>query len=162
MEGAKLDKYILEKFKLKKTLKDYVVTAYKPKMPEYKKKEKLSEAENAVAEEYMRLVFYITKIRRVFDAFQFSLENKLNIEGKVPKTREEVSDFLKKKFPKSINSLLREIFESKHYTLLKSISEVPPNTEFHYLGELDTMELEGYIEKFDILFKKYAGELMKS
>ena len=40
---------------------------------------------------------------------------------------------------------------------LNSISKIPSNTEFTYLGELDSVHLKEEIEKFDVVFKKYVG-----
>jgi len=161
MKGQELDGAILEKFKVKKTLMDFMNTTYKPEPPEYKNNVKISESDNVVAEEYVNLVFFITKIRHIFEAFRFSFEE-LNLEDtNFPKTPKTISLFLDQNIPEKIKPFIRKIFNFKHYKLFRSVSEIPQHTEFHYLGELDTVFIKENLKSFDVMFKTYVGELLK-
>jgi hypothetical protein len=164
-EEQKLDICILETFKIKSTLMDFVKAAYKPVLSTYKPDDKKSEEINIVAEEYNRLVFYMKKIKQLFDALKHSLKE-LTIDCKVLQSgiplsspRDNLVANLEYKTLYSdtdVGKSLEKLFNFKQFKLFLSLSTIPSNTEFHYLGEIDTVDLEKWIDEFDVIFKKYV------
>lgn len=156
-EAKKLDKRVLETFKIKSTLMDFVKAAYKPVLSTYIPDEKKSEELNAVSEEYQRLVFYMKKIKQVFDALKHSLKELTGEDIQLSSQR----DTLIEKLNTDVGNSLEKVFNYKHFKLFLTLSTIPSNTEFHYLGELDTVDLEKWIDEFDIIFKQYVEVVLR-
>jgi hypothetical protein len=157
-DSKKLDKSILETFKIKHTLMDFIKATYKPVMPIYKPNDKKSEEENIVSEEYTRLVFYMKKIKNIFNTLKHSMKeltglDNINLSSQISTIIETLD--------KNVGESLEKIFNYKYFKLFLTVSTIPINTEFYYLGEIDTVDLDIWINEFDLIFKQYIEIVLK-
>jgi hypothetical protein len=157
----KFNDSVIEKSKLKSSIIDYVKAVYKPVLSEYKKDDELTDDVNEVAEEYHRLVFFIKKIRCIFDAFK-RIMKELTGREVFPATREGKALFFSthRDIVGDVKEYLKNTLEHEYFKFLKNISEIPTNTEFSYLGFVDTIDLEKYLAKFDPTFKSLINAVL--
>ena len=154
-----IDHSVLELFKLKSTLMDYINATYKPVLKKYIPNDKISDEENVISEEYSRLVFYLKKIKQIVNTLKYSLKD-LTEEHIDIRLISNQSDIIKK-LDKNVGESLRSVFNYKYFKLFITLASIPSNTEFYYLVQLDTIDLENWISKFDLLFKKYIELVLK-
>jgi hypothetical protein len=154
---GKLDERILETFKIKSTLIDFIKAAYKPVLFAYKPDVKKSEDFNTVSEEYHRLVFYMKKIKYIFDALKQSLKELTGESIPLNSSRDTFSEALES----DVFESLEKLFNFPYFKLFLSLSTIPSNTEYNYLGEIDTVDLEKWIDEFDSIFKQYIDLVLK-
>lgn len=160
MNNKKLDNAILNKFKVKSNLVDFINSAYKPVLPDFIKDETKSDNENTVCEEYERLVFFITKTRNVFILLKHAFKTLADKE--MPKSSVGLHLFFSShEIKDDIKEALKNVFIFPYFKLLRSISEIPNHTEYNYLGDVDSIELEKYLIEFDVPVKKYISLLLK-
>jgi hypothetical protein len=159
----KLDKNSTDIFKIKSKLLDFIKAAYKPVLQNYKNNDKISEEENSIAEEYHNLVFYMKKIKQLFEALKHSIKELTGdfVDINTSLHRSDFIDAIGDSNGDSIREALKSVFNFKHFKLFLMISTIPINTEFHYLGELDAIELKLWIDEFDPPFKRYVELVLK-
>jgi hypothetical protein len=157
----KLDSKILNLCKFKKTLVDFLQEVYNPIEP-FKPDEKTSEEMNMVGEEFMRLVFFIRKLKNIFKVLNMACGRIAGKETTMPNTEQGLNLFIvKHKVTGELEKGLRDVYKVPYYKLLRSFSEIPKNSEFNMLGEIDTREIEEYLGTFDPIFKEFVGVVLK-
>lgn len=166
--ASMLTQEFITRCKLHKNLVDHLNIIYKPVYRPIEKTQNHSDVDFEVAEEYNGLVFYIQKVRNLFIALKYALGeldgDPESRDGPIRiKTREDWAEICGRQniIDAGVSGDLRAMIEMPTFMWLKSVSEIPDNTEFIYLGEVDSILLRGEIEKFDVPFKKFAEVLIK-
>ena len=137
--------------KPEKNLLDYLTILYKPVYSPLVQQKDQSSDDFEVAEEYNGLVFYITKSRNLFAALKCAVKT-MGIKC-VPHTH------LEWRAAGEHHPALLSIVDSRRFMWLKSVSEIPPGTEFTYLGEIDSVILRNELGQIDQAFKDFAGSI---
>ena len=162
-----LNQLFIDKCKLHKTFVDYLKIAYKPTLHTLEKTPDQSDCDFEIAKEYNELVFYISLIRNIFTALKHSLKEFLEHNEEITlRTENDWRTFCTtnkniSKYNPEFKKYLDEIINFPTFMWLKSISEIPNNTEILYLCEIDSLQLQSEINKFNPEFKKYAGLILK-
>ena len=149
-----IDQVFVSKCKLDKNLIDYLNILYKPVYQPLKKGPNQTDEEFEIAEEYNGLVFYVTKARNLFAALTHAVKMVLgdSIELNAKSDWDSAAD--------NIQGDFAQIVSAPTFMWLKSISEIPSDTEFTYLGEIDSLVLREELDKFDAPLKQFASDIL--
>jgi hypothetical protein len=149
-----IDQTFASKCKLDKNIVDYLNILYKPVYQPLRKSQNQSDDEFEVAEEYNSLVFYVTKARNLFAALSHAVKMALgdSTELHTKAQWDSAAD--------TIQGYLAQIVGTPTFMWLKSISEIPPDTEFTYLGEIDSLILMEELSKLDAPFKQLVSAIL--
>ena len=149
-----IDQAFVSKCKLNKNLVDYLNILYRPVYRPLTKGPDQSDDEFEIAEEYNGLVFYVTKARNLFAALVHAVKMDLgdSTELNTKSDWDSAAD--------ALQGDLAQIVSAPTFMWLKSISEIPSDTEFTYLGEIDSLVLRDELDKLDAPFKQLVGSIL--
>lgn len=119
---------------------------------------KKSDEENIVAEEFLMLTYYIEKLRKIFRLFEKTLSHITGVPHvKMPKTITEWDNFFSEhKIDRAAKDAISGIIKTPKYMWLYKISTIAYNTEYHFLGRIDTGNIAKYLSGFYPLFERYV------
>ena len=153
----KLNQSVLEKFSINKNLIPILKDISNELVP-INIKDGEEKDDFTVREEYEHLLFFIQKARNLF-LFIDTAAKKLNMK-KLPKTKEGIKLYISGINDTKLKESLRKLINFPQFKWLRSISEIPKNTEYTYLGNIDAHDIKKQIEEFEPIFKKYAERVL--